>query len=761
MVLSLKFLKNLSAGLAFLFLFGFALNASGQSSGTIQEILIEGNQRIEAETIRSYMLLQIGDPYSGSAADRSLKTLFRTGLFADVAIRREGDAIVVSVVENPIINRIAFEGNQRIEDAILQAEVSLRPRLVYTRSRVQSDVQRLLQVYRRSGRFAASIEPKIIALDQNRVDLVFEVNEGPLTEVRRIDFVGNKIFDDGDLRDEILTKEATWYRFLSGDTTYDPDRLNRDKELLRRFYLVNGYVDFRIVSAVAELSEDQQEFFITFTIEEGQQYKFGKIETVSRLPKLDLETLEVDITTVEGEIYDAEAVDDTIGSLTDAIGSEGFAFVEVQPRPAQNSETLTVDITFEIGEGRRAYIERINISGNVRTLDEVIRRQFRLAEGDAFNTAKLRDSRKRIQRLGFFENVKMNRRRGSRADQVIVDLEVSEQSTGEISFGVGVSTTESVTADISIRERNFLGRGQDVKVSFALSDIRQQFDIAFTEPYFLDRDIAAGFDIFLIERDLQDQSSYDEDIVGFTLRAGFPVTDNIRQNVSYTLSDSEITGVSDDTSEFIRQEEGSFITSEIAYDLRYDTRDRTFLTTEGLLLRFGQGFAGFGGDVTYARTTATASYFYPLAKGWVGNLALRSGYILGINDDVRITDRFFVGGDSFRGFDTRGIGPRDLNTNDSLGGNLFYVGTAEVSFPLGFADELGMVGRVFTEFGSLTEIDVSGPNLADAGSMRASAGFGVTWTSPLGPIRIDVAEAFLKEDHDETEIFRFSFGTRF
>ncbi len=735
--------------------------ASAQQGGAIDDIRVEGNQRIEAETVRSYMLLRPGDPYTDAAVDRSLKALFRTGLFADVAIRREGAGLVVSVVENPIINRIAFEGNRRIEDNVLQQEVTLRPRLVYTRSRVQSDMQRILQIYRRSGRYAASVEPKVIELSQNRVDLVFEINEGPLTEVRRIDFVGNKIYDDGDLRDEILTKESAWYRFLSSDTTYDPDRLNRDKELLRRFYLIKGYADFRIVSAVAELSEDQSAFFITFTVDEGQQYKFGEISTVSRLPKLEPEDIQAEILTVEGDTYNAKLVDDTISNLTDAIGQLGYAFVDIRPRADRNREELTVGITYEINEGNKAYVERINISGNVRTLDEVIRREFQLAEGDAFNTAKLRDSRNRIRRLGFFEKVDMKRRRGSRADQVVVDVEVSERSTGEISFGVGVSTTESVTADISIRERNLLGRGQDLLISFAVSELRQQFDISFTEPHFLNRDIAAGFDIFRIERDLQERSSYNEDLTGFSLRAGFPLTRDIRQTVAYTLSQSDVADVDENASDLIKQDEGEFVTSEVSYALTYDKRDKRFLPNEGLLVRGEQGFAGLGGDRRYIRTTGSVSYYYPFAPGWVGNLAFRGGYILGISDDVHITDRFFLGGDGFRGFKTGGVGPRDIVTNDSLGGNLFYVGTAELRFPMGFAEELGFVGRIFTEAGSLTTIDVGGPTLVDSGSLRASVGIGFTWTSPLGPINIDMAEAVLFEDYDEKEFFRFNFGTRF
>ena len=473
--------------------FAFAETAAAQ---VISEIRVEGNQRIEPETVRSYMIIAPGDPFDSERIDRSLKTLFATSLFADVNVRREGSALVVSVVENPIINRLAFEGNLRIGDELLASEVQLRPRVVYTRTKVQSDVARISEIYRRSGRFGATVEPKVIQLPQNRVDLVFEVNEGPLTRVKKISFIGNKKFSDGRLQEAIQTRESIWYRFLTSDDTYDPDRLTFDRELLRRFYLSHGYADFRVVSVVAELVRDRTAFFITFTIEEGERYKFGAVDIETELRDLDTEQLDEFVETEQGDWYDADLVEDTVQELTDQVGSLGFAFVDIEPRVKRNREERTIDLTYIIEEGPRVFVERINITGNFRTLDDVIRREFRLVEGDAFSSAKLRRSQQRIRALGFFENVEVNSSQGSTPDKAVIDVEVSETSTGELSFGGGFSSFEGPIANASIRERNLLGRGQDLRLGFTISGRRQQLDLSFTEPYFLDRDLAAGFDIF-------------------------------------------------------------------------------------------------------------------------------------------------------------------------------------------------------------------------------------------------------------------------
>ena len=740
---------------------GVWIGAATAQDSMIESVLVEGNERIEAETVRSYMAIGPGDAYDSDAVNESLKSLFDTGLFADVAIRREGNALVVRVVENPIINRVAFEGNDDIADDELEAEIQLQPRVVYTRPRVQSDLQRLTEIYRRSGRFAVSVEPKVIQLPQNRVDLVFEIDEGPVTEVEVINFVGNTRFSDSALRDEIQTVENAWYRFATSADTYDPDRLTFDRELLRRFYLSNGYVDFRVISAVAELMPDRSGFIVTFSLEEGERYRVAAIDIQSQLRDLAPDDLRPVVEMEEGDWYDADEVEDTLVALTEAVGSRGYAFVDVSPQVEPNREARTVDVTFDIDEGPRVYVERIEITGNARTLDEVIRREFRLAEGDAYNTALIRRSRQRITNLGFFSRVDIETSEGSAPDRTILTVDVSEVPTGELSFGAGVSSAEGVLGDIAIRERNLLGKGQELRLGLTVSESRQEIDLSFTEPYFLDRDVAAGFDIFQRSVDLQDESSFDRETVGFTTRAGYPLAERLRHTVSYTLRNDEVSDVSPSTSRFIREQEGETTTSAVAHRLEYDLRDSRIDPTDGYFVRFGQEFAGVGGDASFLKHTLTYGHFYSVADGWVLSALARGGHVVGIDDDVRIVDRFFLGGRRLRGFEPSGVGPRDSETGDALGGNMFYSLTGELGFPLGLPDELNLRGAVFSDVGTLTTIDDSGPELVDESAPRLSVGVGINFRSPLGPIRLDFARAVIKEDFDRTESFRFSFGTRF
>ncbi|MBT6975116.1 MAG: outer membrane protein assembly factor BamA [Rhodospirillaceae bacterium] len=735
--------------------------APSSSSTTVTRIDVQGNQRIEALTVRSYMTIAAGDPFNARLVDQSLKALFATGLFADVSIRRQGNALVVDLVENPIINRLAFEGNKRVNDDALEQEVQLRPRIVYTRSRIQADVQRILQVYRRSGRYAASVEPKVVQLEQNRVDLIFEINEGPVTGIRRIDIIGNKNFDDGKLRRTIATKETRWYRFFSSDDNYDPDRVTLDRELLRKFYLERGYADFRVRSAVAELTHDRSNFFLAFTVEEGELYKFGKIELATTLRDLDAETLRGSLTIVEGETYNAEAIEKSIEKLNFAVGALGYAFVDIRPRVKRLRDQRLIELVLQINEGPRVYIDRINITGNIRTLDKVIRREVRLVEGDAFNTAKLRRSRQQIRRLGFFDKIDVAQAPGEAPDKVVIDVDVQERSTGELSFGLGISTTETVVGDISIRERNLLGKAQDLKLSLGLSARRQQIDLSFTEPYFLDRHVSAGFDIFSLKEDQQDRSSFDEQSRGFSLRSRFPITENLKQGLRYTLRQDTIENIDNDTSPFILVDAGDYVTSAISYSLTYDTRDDIFLPNTGIIISGGQQLAGLGGDIQYIRSTAKLSYFYPIIQDVVANASLTGGHILGLDQDVRVLNRFFLGGDNFRGFETGGLGPRDSKTDDAIGGNTYFVATGELRFPIGLPNDFGVLGRAFTEIGTLLDPDVSGPDLLDSKEPRVSIGVGVSWRSPFGPIRVDLAQAVVKESFDKEELFRFSFGTRF
>ncbi|MCW2249172.1 outer membrane protein insertion porin family [Azospirillum fermentarium] len=743
---------------------GAAIQVAQLGGGTIRDIRVDGAQRIEPATVRSYLSVAPGDPFDPDRVDQSLKALYATGLFADVSLDRSGDVLVVKVQENPIINRIAFEGNKRIEDDKLQAEIQLRPRVVYTRTRVQTDVQRIMDIYRRQGRFAVTIEPKIIKLDQNRVDLVFEINEGPRTGVRSITFIGNEHFSDGTLRSEISTKESTWWRFLSSDDSYDPDRITYDRELLRRYYLREGYADFRVVSAVAELTPEREDFLITVTIEEGERYKFGKIDIKSNLKALDPEVLKGVINASEGDWYNAQSVEDTITKLTAAVGDLQYAFVDIRPRITRNRDNLTIDVTYEINEGPRVFVERIDINGNVRTLDKVIRREVLVAEGDPFNATKLRRSEQRIKDLGFFETAQITTADGSAPDRTVVNVDVKEQSTGEIALGAGFSTSDGVLGDFSIRERNFLGRGQDLRLGATLSTRRQEYDLSFTEPYFLDRDLSAGVDLFRISRNYQDEASYNEHNTGFSLRLGFPLTEHLRQRVYYQLTSTRIENVPDTASIYIRNEEGSHVTSLIGQELTYDRRNSRLAPTDGYYVRLVTDFAGVGGTSKFFRTRFGAGYYLPLASDDVVlSTTGEIGYIVGLNGkDVRVSDRFFLGGDTLRGFRTAGVGPRDLRTSDALGGREYARGSVELSFPLGLPEEFGLKGHAFTDAGVLTESDIKNDSMVtDDTSIRVSMGTGVSWKSPFGPIRVDLAMPLKKESYDRREVFRFSFGTRF
>jgi len=732
-----------------------------QAGDVIRQITVEGAQRIEPGTVKSYLLIREGDAFDAQRLDRSLKSLFATGLFADVSARRQGYTLVISVVENPVINRIAFEGNDKVESEQLQAETTLRPRVIYTRTKVQNDVKRILTLYRRNGRFAVTVEPKIIQLPQNRIDLVFEINEGDLSEVESIRFVGNKEFSDRRLREVVRTKETAWWRFLSNDDNYDPDRLTLDRELLRRFYLSDGYADFRVLSAVAELTPDRRDFFLTFTVEEGARYEFGDIEVKANLRDLKAEQIEEVIEIETGDWYDISAVDDAIQTITNRVGELGFAFVDVRPRVNRDRDTQKIDITFEVNEGPRVFVERIDISGNVRTLDKVIRREFQIVEGDAFNSAKLRRSRQRLQRLNFFEKLNIEQVPGSAPDKAVINVAVEERSTGSISLGAGYSSAVGAIGEIEITEANFLGRGQNVGLKFQLAAERSTIDLSFTEPYFLDREIAAGFDIFHVSQNLQDTSSYDTQRTGFGLRAGYPITEDLTQSWNYTFRRAKITDVDTNASTLVQAQERTEYLSQVSHNISYDKRDSPLKPTEGYQVALRTDAAGLGGTLKHLRNTVRGATYYEVVDEWVITVGGKAGYIIGLGEDVDILERYYIGGDDLRGFATRGVGPRDTLTDDALGGEWMYTGTLQLGFPLGLPAKLGVSGRVFTDMGSSGQLEPTNATVEDTGSLRVSSGVGITWVSPFGPLGFDVGFPLVKEDFDEEELFRVNFGTRF
>ncbi len=740
--------------------------AHAQSNATVSQIFVQGNQRIEDETVRSYMEISAGEAYSSAKVNGSLKALFRTGLFSDVRIVRRGRALVVFVKENPLINQVRFEGNNELDDEALSKEVELRARMVFTKSRAQADVQRIVTLYRRVGRFAARVEPKIINLSQNRVNLIYEITEGQETRVERINFIGNRAFSDSTLRGVVATAESRWWKFMTKSDNYDPDRLNFDKELLRRHYLKKGYADFRVISAVAELDRDASRFFITFTVEEGPKYRFGEATIETSVASLNEKELAEVIRHEPGQTYDANEVDKSIERITLQAGRSGFAFAKVRPQVTRDEATRTISLVYKVEEGPRVYIDRIDIVGNVRTLDYVIRREFRVQEGDAYNKALIDRGRRQIVSLDFFEKVEIKESPGSAPDKVILTVRVEEKSTGQLGLGLGISSSETIIGDISISERNLLGRGQFVRLRTGLSFKRQQVDFSFTEPYFLDRNVSLGFDVFATETDLQEESSFDTGRQGAGVRFGFLVAEDSSLTLRYSFSRDTLKNVdAANASLAVISAAGTNYTSLAGYALVRSTLDNVRDPKSGYRLSLSQDLAGLGGSIFYVRTEAKAAYYRNIYfEDVIGNIRLSGGNITGWNGkDVRIVDRFFKGGESFRGFERSGIGPRDLSSanQDSIGGQTYAIGTAELIFPVGLPEALGVRGALFTEMGTLFDAPESGAGIKDGASLRASVGVGLLWASPFGPLRVDLSHAFLKKSYDKEQFFNFGVGTQF
>ncbi len=760
-----------------------AFATPARAQGVVREIRVVGNRRLEPETVRSYMKFSVGDVYRASAADASLRALFATGLFADVRIDREGSAVIVTVKENPVVAQVAFEGNSEVDTDTLKNEVQLKPRAVFTRAKAQADVQRILDVYRRQGRFAASVVPQLIELDQNRVNVVFEISEGGATKVKGINFVGNHAFSDSQLRDIVTTTESGWFDFLKGTSVYDPDRLNLDRELLRQYYLKNGYADARIISANAELAPDGSGFFITFAVEEGEIYHFGTVQIESSLQEVATDPLYADLMTRPGDVYNGSHIDKTVERLTLSIAEQGYAFARVRPRARPDFMSRTINLIYTLDEGPRIYIERINIYGNTRTKDHVIRREFRLAEGDAYNPLLVDRAKKRLEALGLFKSVKVNRTPGSSQDRVNLDVEVQEQSTGELSFGAGYSTSEGVIGDISISERNLLGNGQFLRLKLAGSMERYQIELSFTEPRFLDMNLAAGFDLFHKEVDQSSDSGFKSRKTGGTLRLGYPLAEDLWMQNYYTFSRDEIFDVSNNASLAIKDACGDpnpvpgatancqdevYYTSLIGTSITFDKRNHPKNPTAGYFLQSSVDFAGLGGDAQYVRLSAEGRFYYPITEKitFVGRAI--AGHIQNWGgDDVRILDLYFRGGETVRGFERSGFGPRDLGTNDALGGKTYWASTAEVRFPLPLIpDDIGMSGAVFADAGSLFGVSdrvktIDGMTYADDSTIRSSVGASILWNSPVGPLRLDFAKVLTKESYDEEQFFRFGAQTKF
>ena len=754
--------------------------AVAQGTAVFSRIDVAGNQRIEADTVRSFAGIEPGQPVSPEQMNLAVRNLFDTGLFEDVQVMPEAGRLVITVKENPTINQIAFEGNDALSDEDLTTVVQLRPRLAYSVAAAEQDGQRIIDAYRTSGRYAASVKPVIIRRSENRVDLVFEITEGRKTGIQRVNFVGNKVFGDRRLRRAIETNESNWLSFIFGKNTYDQDRLEVDKEALRRFYLERGYIDVQVQSATAELGRDRTGFFLSFTLSEGERFNFGKVSVSSSIPGLNATAFQPLLAPVANQgVYNVKLVDRVVERMAFQAGQQGYAFVEIRPQVTRHPENRTVDINFQLVEGQRVFVERIDISGNDRTLDRVIRRQFHIVEGDAFNSREVKDAENRINGLGYFKTASVNVREGSAPGYALVDVKVEEQPTGSLSLGGAYSTTEGISAQISLTERNFLGRGQTVTATVSASSQFANYQLGFYEPALFDRDLLAGFSIFYRDTNY-DEQSFSTSTAGIEPRIGFPLSENGRLTVRYHLSQDNIYNVQSDTSRIIENEQGKQIMSAIGLTYAYDRRNSVVDPTAGFILTLNQEFAGLGGDVTHSKTQGTAKAYTSFFDEDLVLSATFEGGALVSKDGTRITDRFNTGGDSFRGFSRNGLGPRDycgdagetqctapqedVVVNDALGGNYYAVLRMDASFPIGIPEEYGVYGGVFGDVGSLWGLDDTDGSMGTVDAsmhIRSAVGVSLFVDTPFAPLRFNYAVPIKKEDYDELERFRFSVETRF
>lgn len=735
----------------------------------IATIEVKGNRRVETPTVLSYIDVKSGEEITEGKIEEILKNLFATGLFADVVIEQQGNRLLIQVVENKIINRIAFEGNTRLKDEVIQSEIGIRPREVYTPARTQEAAQKIRDMYRLSGRYGAKVEPKIVEREQNRVDLIFEIAEGNPTHINKIIFIGNNHFSSGRLETVIMTQESRWYRFFSSDDTYDPDRLAFDKELLRRYYREQGYADFKVESVVAELDPDDQEFYITYTLNEGQRYQFGDIKVTVNIPNLSPSCLKENIMFEKGDWFNSKKVEKAIDKLVNSIGEKGFAFVEVEPEFTRHLDTRTIDVNFTVKEGPHVYINRIDITGNDRTDYEVIRREFRLVEGDAYNSEKIKRSEHRLQNLDFFKKVEIKKEETTAPDKADLKVEVEDKPTGSLQFSGGYSTVDGPLVGVTMNERNLMGKGYDVYGSAMVAQRAKDFHTGVTDPYFLDKPLMGGVDLFHSTRKFSTKqtgfSGYQQVKTGTVLSVGYDIMDYLGQSWNYGIRKDQIGQMSPYSSPFLLAQRGNWVVSSVGHNLFYDKRDNAVDPTSGYFAGLADDLAGVGGNVQYFKNSIRGSNYISLDEEhkWVLATKASTGVMNGLGKTTRVADRYELGADTLRGFAEDGIGPRDITTGDALGGLLYYKATFELAFPLGLPNELGVRGNIFTDIGSVWHCSTPSPNIkGDNPQPRAGAGAGITWRSPFGPIGVYYAPFVWGEKNiDRVQRFNVTFGSTF
>lgn len=736
---------------------------------SFSNVVIEGNARVDATTILNYAGISRGEQVSAAALNDAYQRIANSGLFETVELVPQGSTLVIRVREYPIVNVISFEGNRRLKDERLAELIQSQSRRVYSPSMAESDAAAIAEAYRVSGRLAASVTPKIIRRSENRVDLVFEISEGRVVENERISFVGNRAFSDRRLRQVLATKQAGLLRNFIQRDTFVAERLELDKKMLTDFYQSRGYIDFQITDASAEVSRERDATFVTFTVREGLAYSIGKVTVVSEVEGVDAAAYQ-EVTRIRtGQTYSPLLIDNNITRMETLALRQGLNFVRVEPRVTRDDRNQAVDIEFAIIRGERIFVERIDIEGNATTLDQVIRRQFRTVEGDPLNPREIRQSAERIRALGYFSDAQVNAEPGSAPDQVVVNVDVEEQPTGSLSFGLSYSVASGTGFNIGFSETNFLGRGQALSLTLSSGTNSQNSSFSFTEPALLGRELSFSFGGYYRTSE-SDNSKYDTRNVGLTTGIGFPLGEQSKLGLKLRLSEDKLDNVSTDSSEILQRETDipALRTFSLGYSYEYDTRITGLNPKGGVLLRFGQDYAGLGGDTNYIETTALA---LAETKIWNEEVTIRAifegGAITSLGDNVtRVTERYFGNG-KIRGFEPNGIGPRDLNAvnEDALGGNLFAVARFEADFPLGLPEEYGITGGAFLDVGSVWSLDdrvgTGVVDVDDSFNPRATVGLSVFWTTPIGPLRFNFSHALKKEDYDKEQNFDLTISTRF
>ncbi|WP_201404106.1 outer membrane protein assembly factor BamA [Kaistia sp. 32K] len=755
------------------------IGASSAHADVVRNIVVQGNTRVDPETVRNYLSIQPGRNFGPAEINESVKALYATGLFSDVKITRQGNSLVVSVKENNIVGTVRFEGNKKLKKDMLQPIIETKSRGVLTQEKLDGDVERIKEAYRRNGRSEAGVSVTTTPRDNGRIDVTFKIDEGSRTGISSINFVGNKHFSSGRLRDVMTTKRTNITSWLSKRDLFDESRFEADQELIRRLYMRNGFADFRIVSAEANFNEATNRYDLVITVDEGPRYRFGTVNVDSSIPEVDAANLKGLVRTREGRVFNSTLIERTTEDLSTAIARKGYSFAQVRPRGDRNYENRTIDVTYLVDEGPRLYVERINVRGNTRTRDYVIRREFDLSEGDAFNRVIVDKAERRLKNLGYFKTVSVTTQPGSAPDKVVIDVNVEDQSTGSFQIGGGYTTDQGggFIAQVSMTEKNFLGRGQYLKVSVGGGVDDRTANVSFTEPYFLGRRMSLGFDVFYNQSKETDFRAYNMDTYGGTIRLGLPITDDFNVQFNYKLVQRDVKSYgSQYAADFEPNSNlletlyplGTWVNSSVGYQLTYSTIDNINDPRDGTFVRFSQDFAGVGGDGQFVRSSIDARYYKELwpDSNIVGFLKGGAGNVTGFGGkDVAVLDNFYRGGETIRGFQSLGYGGRvQGNASDyAVGGKNYWNVTAEAQFPLpAFPEEFGLRGAVFADAGSLWgQDDLNGLNVQDSSLVRSSVGASIIWNSPFGLLRADFAEALTKADWDKTQVFRFSAGTQF